>query len=224
MNNPGYMGFFIFRRCFLYPTRRYTRINPHVSWQQFCYGNLSFINTGRIGGNTMKKTVLTVILCVSILLAGCGDNTTPQNTGETATAPAADGQNQAGAETYNIGDSAKAGDLVFTVNSVRVDEGSDLLKPAEGNIYYIVDVTVENTGSQSETVSSLLMFKLLDSDGYSYDITFGPETKGQLDGEVSPGRKLRGELVFEIPKDAKGLELEIDPTLFEGDQIIFSLE
>ena len=114
-----------------------------------------------------------------------------------------------GPEIYNIGDTVVAGDYAFTVNSVREDKGGDFLKPDEGNIYYIVDATVENKGDESINVSSLLMFTLIDEEGYTYDITFGPDTKGQLDGEIAPGRKLRGELAFEIPADAKGLELKL---------------
>lgn len=127
-------------------------------------------------------------------------------------------------ETYKIGDSVKAGNLIFTVNSTRTDEGSDFIKPKDGHIYHIVDVTVENAGDKSETVSSLMMFKLLDSDGYNYSVTFGPETKGSVDGEISPGRKIRGELVFEIPEEATGLELQIDPTVFGSGQIIVNLD
>lgn len=129
-----------------------------------------------------------------------------------------------GPETYNIGDTVEAGDYIFTVNSVREDKGGDFLKPDEGNIYYIIDATVENKGDKSINVSSLLMFTLIDEEGYTYDITFGPDTKGQLDGEIAPGRKLRGELAFEIPADATGLELEIDPSLFGDGKIIYKLD
>ena len=69
-----------------------------------------------------------------------------------------------------------------------------------------------------------MMFKLFDSQGYNYTITIGPETQGSVDGEISAGRKLRGELAFEIPKDATGLELQIDPTLFGSGQIIVNLD
>ncbi|HOJ49101.1 MAG TPA: DUF4352 domain-containing protein [Bacillota bacterium] len=127
-------------------------------------------------------------------------------------------------ETYEIGDSVKAGNLIFTVNSTRTDAGGDFIKPKDGYIYYIIDVTVENTGDKSESVSSLMMFKLFDSQGYNYTITIGPETQGSVNGEISAGRKLRGELAFEIPKDATGLELQIDPTLFGSGQIIVELD
>lgn len=174
----------------------------------------------------MKKALVSILILFLMLFTfvGCEDidpekvdkpNETPSGTQQPETTPKT--------EVFEIGDSVKAGNLVFTVNSVRTDKGSEFIKPDEGNIYYIIDVTVENTGDESEIVSSMIMFRLFDSEGYNYSITFGPETKGQLDGEVSPGRKIRGELVFEIPEDSTGLELEIDPTLGSG-QIIVQLD
>lgn len=174
-----------------------------------------------------------ILVCV-LLMTGCVEveNVTPEKVEDAGGVPAESqqsdseekqGQAQTKTETYKIGDSIKAVDLIFTVNSGRTDEGSDFIKPDEGKIFYLIDVTVENAGDESETVSSLMMFKLFDADGYNYNITIGPDTKGQVDGEVSAGRKLRGELVFEIPTDAEGLELQIDPTVFGSGQIIVEL-
>jgi len=129
-----------------------------------------------------------------------------------------------GVKIYKIGDAVKWRNYIFKVNSVRKDLGGGFLKPKKGYIYYIVDVTVENKSNESFAVSSLLMFKLVDSEGYSYNVTFGPDTKGQLDGDIRPGRKLRGELAFEIPNKAKGLELEIKPSVWGSEKIIFKLD
>lgn len=176
--------------------------------------------------------VLLFIIALSSLNGNNGQNnqgTVPGTTQGTApattqgTAPATTAPtNQA--EGYKIGDTAEAGGVAFTVNSVKESSGSEFIKPKEGSIYYLIDTTVENKSNEAKNVSSLLMFKLVDSDGYSYNVTIGPETKGQVDGEIAAGRKLRGELAFEIPKDAKGLELEIDPSLWSTGKIIFKLD
>jgi hypothetical protein len=168
----------------------------------------------------MKKFLYSflILTCVFFVLAGCND-VDPEKVEDGSTVTAA-----TEVKTFKIGDSVKAGNLIFTVNSTRTDAGGEFIKPDDGKIYYIVDVTVENTGDESENVSSMLMFKLIDSDGYNYSVTFGPETQGQVDGEIAAGRKLRGELVFEIPEDAEGLELEIDPTIFGSGKIIVELD
>ncbi len=167
----------------------------------------------------MKKVLLSIlILSFIFFLFGC-DDVEPEKVEDGSTVTAA-----TEVKTFKIGDSVKAGNLIFTVNSTRTDAGGEFIKPDEGKIYYIIDVTVENTGDEPESVSSLMMFKLIDSDGYNYSVTFGPETKGQLDGEVSTGKKMRGELVYEIPENSSGLELQIDPTVFGSGQIIVELD
>lgn len=189
----------------------------------------------------MKRIVSAVLILAVALLAGCVEVVEPEKVEKTDGTPVesqqsddkeAQDQNQTQeqeqekpkVETFKIGDSVKAGNLIFTVNSTRTDEGNEFIKPGEGKTYYIVDVTVENTGDESEVVSSLMMFKLFDADGYNYSVTIGPETKGSVDGEVAAGRKIRGELVFEIPVESSGLELEIEPSLFSMGKIIVELD
>ena len=177
-----------------------------------------------------------IIVVVIIAIANSGDDK-PQKVSENPTpTPTANEESETVTpapetptpvpepEIFKIGDAVESGDYIFTLNSVREDEGSEFFKPKDGNIYYIVDMTVENKSDKSVTVSSMLMFNLIDGDSYSYSITFGADTKGQLDGEIGAGRKLRGELTFEIPKDATGLEIEVDPSLWALGTIIFKLD
>lgn len=63
-----------------------------------------------------------------------------------------------------------------------------------------------------------------DADGYKYDITIAPDTKGSVDGELQPGRKLRGEVAFEIPENATGLELIFEPNVFGFGQAIVKID
>lgn len=97
-------------------------------------------------------------------------------------------------------------DLIITVNSIKDDQGDDFLKPAEGKVYKIVDVTVENKGTEEAVVSSMLNTSLSDNDGYNYNVAFTTSIENQLDGSVPAGRKLRGQVAYEVPTDASGLE------------------
>ena len=163
----------------------------------------------------MRKILAVALLLSLLIIFSACESVTPAKVDTSATT-ASTAKNQ----VFAIGDTIQAGDHIFTVNSVREDKGSEFIKPKDGNIYYIIDVTVDNKTDKSINVSSIMMFKLFDSEGYNYNITIGPETKGSVDGEIAAGRKLRGELIFEIPAASKGLELEIDPTWGSGKAII----
>jgi len=181
----------------------------------------------------MKKLFMLFLICFcfSFLFGGC-ETVTPEKveptantTGESSTETnVGTGVDVPQTEVFDIGDVIEAKDMHYTVNSVREAPGGDFIKPKEGNIWYVVDVTIENKGQETFHSSSLMMFKLFDSEGYSYSITLGPDTTGSLDGEVPPGRKLRGEIAFEIPQDSEGLELQIDPSLFGSGVIIVKLD
>lgn len=177
----------------------------------------------------MRKflTLLLLLLCFSFV--GCED-VTPEKVEPTtkpvdATVLTPEVTEAPKTEVFKIGDIVKAGDVYFKVNSVKeIAPSSDFIKPKDGHIWYAVDITVENKSNAAVQMSSLMMFKLVDSEGYSYDLTIGPEVKGSLDGELGAGRKMSGEIPFEIPKDSKELELEIDPTLFGNGIIVVKLD
>lgn len=164
--------------------------------------------------------LLLAVFLVAGLLVGCGETTTPERVESDGSDEAAPVQ----AEVFAVGETVKMGDLSITVNAVREDSGVDFIKPKDGYIYYIVDCTLENHGGESEAISSLMMFSLADNEGYNHTVAIGPETQGSLDGELAPGRKMRGEVAFEIPADAAGLELVFEPNVFGFGQAIFALD
>lgn len=176
----------------------------------------------------MRKWIAGSMVVAALVLVACGETVQPEKVDTSQEAQQAGGQagEQQGSETqtFKVGDTIKLGDLHYTVHGVREVKGNDLFKPEEGNKWIAVEVTIENAGSEPEAVSSLLGFSLQDSEGYNYDMTILPvDLKGSLDGEIAPGRKMRGEVAFEIPKDAKGLELVIDANPFGFGQAIVEL-
>ena len=126
-------------------------------------------------------------------------------------------------EVFNIGDTIELDKFKITVNEVKTTNGSDFIKPQEGNEFLYVDATVENISDKEQTVSSVLMFKVVDKDGRAMKQTIVENANGQLDGTIGPGRKMTGEYVVEAPKDATGLELQFDSSL-GGNQVVVKLK
>lgn len=127
-------------------------------------------------------------------------------------------------QVFNIGDTIKAGKGEFTVNGIREYYGSEFLKPKDGKMYYVVDISVENISQDSLNLSSIMMFKLFDSESYSHDVSIVTDLKGSLDAQVSPGNKIRGEIAFEIDKNSSGLKLQIKPSLWGSGDITVKLD
>ena len=127
-------------------------------------------------------------------------------------------------ETFKVGETVKMGDLEFTVNEVRTDEGGEWNKPEEGNTFLIIDATITNTGQESDALSSLIMFELYDSDFYTKDRSILADTKGSLDGELGAGRTMRGEIAFEVGKNETEWEFIFEPNVFGFGQAIYELK
>lgn len=98
--------------------------------------------------------------------------------------------------------------------------------PKTNNTYLVVDVTVENKDKIATSISSVMQFNVKDDDGYAYTIDMmATSSLAQLiDGTVQPGDKVRGKLVFQIPKTAKNLQLVFNFDDFGYAQAKFNLQ
>lgn len=129
-------------------------------------------------------------------------------------------------KTFKVGDVVQLKDFKVTVNKVYNVKGDEFTKPKDGNEFIAVDCTVENISDKEQTISSIMMFKVVDKDGRAceYSATGQVAAKaGQMDGTVGVGRKLTGVYVVEVPKGQTGLELEFNSSLFTGGQVIVKL-
>ncbi len=125
---------------------------------------------------------------------------------------------------FKVGDIVAMGDLEFTINSVRFDEGSEYFKPDEGKKWLVADCTVTNNSEEPTTISSMLMIRLFDSEYYSQEMSLFADTKGSLDGELGAGRTLRGEVAYEVDASETAWELIFEPNFFGFGQAIFNLD
>lgn len=113
---------------------------------------------------------------------------------------------------FEAGDTFEIDNLKFTVNGVKISEGDEEWNvPSEGNRFAYIDITIENIGDKDETISSIMIFDLYDMEGYSYNIAFVTDAKGRLDGDLAPGKKMSGEIVYQVPKEVNEFELLVKP-------------
>lgn len=167
--------------------------------------------------------VIVVIIVLGAAGSGASSNK-PQKVESKTTTTDSDKSNDTNkVETFKVGDTVKTNDFKITVNKVTVSNGGEVIKPKKGNEFLKTDITVENISKEEQAVSSVMMFKVVDKDGRSYEQAFTENQNGQLDGKVGPGRKITGEYIVEVPKGAKGLQLEFDSSLISSGQVVVNL-
>jgi len=171
-----------------------------------------------------KLTYLLSIGIIAVLL-GCESTNVPtQVTPSTASTPE---QSTPKTTTFKVGDTFKLGDLQYRVNGVRTTNGTnEYMKPKDGNTFLMIEITIENQGNADATISSMMSFRLTDKDGRSQDLSMEALSgaKGKLDGSIPPGRKMTGEVGYEVPTgSSKTYELEIKNDLFSNGTAIVSI-
>jgi len=125
------------------------------------------------------------------------------------------------AEAVALGESVTTGDMRATALAVNFDAADELIAeddfidpPSAGNRYVLIDLRVEHTGEDEETLSvSGGDFELTGSRNLVYD-NFDHGCgfySGEIDGEMFPGGSLEGQVCFEVPQDESGLILIVAP-------------
>lgn len=175
----------------------------------------------------LKKWWFWVILVVVfIVIANGGNKNTPQKVGEKSVAANTTAKADTNApKIFKIGDVIQLNNFKITVNGIRTltQDKSGFMKADKGNEFLLINCTIENISKEEQTISSMLMFKVVDKDGMSYNQELFTDANGQLDGTIGATRKIKGEYVVQVPKGKTGLELEFDSSLFTGGQIIVKL-
>jgi hypothetical protein len=119
---------------------------------------------------------------------------------------------------FTVGDTVTKKDVYVTLTDVREFDG-EFLHPEEGNVFVAFELEIENKSDESLAVSSLMCFEAY-FDDYAANISLGAEAESgsnQLDGEIAPGKKMKGAICYEVPADWSTAELHFNPDLYGAD-------
>ena len=162
---------------------------------------------------------LTAILMAIGLASACGATPTHEEIVKGAAGHTASNvQFLESLQSFDVGEKAIMNKFAMTVNSVRITDGrnSRVRAPVlpDGNLYFLVDVTLENIGDKTEFVSSRMLMNLFDSDGQTQQWIQFPDSRGTIDGRIRSGQERQGELAWEVREGSVGLKLVFDKTAF----------
>lgn len=143
------------------------------------------------------------VLSISALVA-CGDAEVTKvegnNDGGNSSQESEAAKEAPAEQQLKVGETVDFDGLKVTLNEARIEKGGDFDEPQEEQ-FLVVNLTAENTKDEEATVSSIMNIELMDADAYSYTTTILTEgVKGQFDGTIAAGGKLRGEIPFDVPK------------------------
>jgi hypothetical protein len=163
-----------------------------------------------------------IVVVVLLIILGSKGANTPQKVGESTS----DSTSQQSA-TFKVGDNIKLGNSIVTVNSVEYSQGGQYSKPAEGNEWINLNITVENTGSSQQYLTTLGQMFIRDADKNSYQVSVTNKSMENpgfgLDGAIIAQSKRTGWVGFEIKKGATGLQFQYNGSMFGGGSALVDL-
>ena len=165
------------------------------------------------------------VIVLFIVIGASGSSTTPQKVGSNGEASA---QTTSTAQsTYKVGDQIKLGNSVITVNSVSLSQGGQYTKPQAGNQWVNVNLTIQNTGSSQQYVTTLGQMFVRDADGNSYQVAVTDKImanpNNSLDGSVIANSKRTAWVGFEVPVGTTGLQFQYNGSIFGGGTVVVDL-
>lgn len=160
-----------------------------------------------------------VLLIIIIAVASGGKKESPKS--QTSTPQASPAQTES-KDTYAIGETAKDENLAITVYSFTPSSGVEFFQPTAGNQYIVVDLGIDNNGTDTAIISTVMEMSIRTPDGRKYDqAMYFPEPK-YPDGSIQPGGKARGNVAFEVPANTASMEFVFES--LTGDPVRFKLQ
>lgn len=124
---------------------------------------------------------------------------------------------------YNVGEIYEDSNLAikFLLKNSNYKKYSKYFAPKSGNKVVEAKFEVENVGSSDEYISSY-DFKCY-ADGYACD-SFYFSNDDTLSATLSSGKKTKGSVFFEVPKNAKEIIIEFEPSIWSNQKVEFKIK
>lgn len=114
---------------------------------------------------------------------------------------------------FSIGETATVNNTKIKINSVKkvdkeclweYENSCQSYNEPENDFFIVVDLTIENKGSEELSISSILSFNLKDSSGEKGKYALLTESiNSQLDNSIMPGDLLKGQIAYDVKDSEK---------------------
>ena len=181
-------------------------------------------------GHPVAIGILVVLVLIAIALSSVESDTPKkvdsaaptQNTAKT-TAQATEAPEKEN-NAFLLGETAELNDVQVTLASVTENNGTEFMKPGDGNVFVLCEFEIVNNSNKEINISSIMSFDAYCDDyacAYSLTALMTKGNKNQLDGTVAAGKKFNGVTGYEVPTGWKELEVHFTPDFWNGKDITF---
>lgn len=118
---------------------------------------------------------------------------------------------------FTLGDSVETNDLIITFSSAKLTlDDVAYQSPDDGNAFMKLDFEFENISDEDQDISGYDFSAYADDYAVDYiDSTF--------DTTLSPGKKTKGSIYFEVPMDTNVFDTEYSTSYYGNSKVKFSI-
>jgi hypothetical protein len=121
---------------------------------------------------------------------------------------------------HGLSDSVTHDGITVTVHSVEFESSlGEYTQAPEGREYALVDITTANGRDETTSFSSLLQMSMKNGAGREFGqsaVASGRVTQAYSGGNVPPGERVRGKVVFEVPRGESPLYFTFAHSVLSG--------
>lgn len=128
-------------------------------------------------------------------------------------------------DIFGIMETAEMNDVQVTMTNYSESSGSEWNKPAEGNVFVLIEFEIVNNSDADLSISSMLSFEAY-ADDYAANFSLGAlmeNEQNQLDGTIAPGKRMKGWTGYEVPSDWSNMEIHFTSDVWSNDKFRFSI-
>lgn len=171
-----------------------------------------------------KRFIIPLGLLALIILISVGSGGDDGDPGETIAADDVPEEVPEEASEARMGEAATDGQFTFTVTGFECGEttiGEDPFHEEAQGQFCLLDVTVENTGTEARGLSADNQYLYDDEERqFSSDITYAFAIDTPIYEEINPGNSIQGTIVFDVPQDANIVFAELHDSPFSGGVLV----
>ena len=172
-----------------------------------------------------KKNIVLIIILIFVILSFtmcgtmCGllgdtvDETVKEETKKE------DAWKKLAKKKFKVGETVKTDDMEIKYLSVKdYKSDNEFMQPKKGYKYIKAEFEFVNKSKEDDLSVSTLSFSC-NADDYEVETVYMDDN--ELDADLSPGKKAKGPIFFEVPKDAKSIEIQYESDWWDSIKFTF---
>ena len=172
-----------------------------------------------------KKNIVLIIILIFVILSFtmcgtmCGllgdavDETVKEETKKE------DALKKLAKKKFKVGETVTTDDMEIKYLSVKdYKSDNEFMKPKKGYKYIKAEFEFVNKSKEDDLSVSTLSFSC-NADDYEVETVYMDDN--ELDADLSPGKKAKGPIFFEVPKDAKSIEIQYESDWWDSIKFTF---